>query len=243
MLKHFPDYNELDTVPQLQERSSVLPLGLELNRLDRQRPADGRTGPALLLWNHRWEYDKNPGAFFRALYALQERGVDFLVAVLGEHFVRAPSVFEQARERLGRRIVQFGYAESRTEYARWLWRADIAVSTAIHDFFGAAVVEAVHCNSWPILPRRLTYPELLPPVAHNECLYEEGELVGALAWAIENVGTLRRRMADGHPLQEHVARYDWSRMAPVYDARMDELRAAADGASVTEGGSSATESV
>jgi len=158
LLKHFPDYNELPTVADLRARASVLPLGLDLQPLDAYHPDARRSGPATILWSHRWEYDKNPGAFLAALDALAERGYDFRVAFLGEVFVRIPPEFQAVRERLGKRLLQFGYVDARADYARWLWRSDIVASTAIHEFFGAALVEALYCNCFPVLPGRLSYP-------------------------------------------------------------------------------------
>ncbi|MFN2165049.1 MAG: DUF3524 domain-containing protein, partial [Anaerolineae bacterium] len=81
LLKHFPDHNGLHTLAPLRERSQVLPIGLDLVRYDAYAADDPSTpatwsgadarGP-LILWNHRWEYDKNPKAFFKALYTLAE---------------------------------------------------------------------------------------------------------------------------------------------------------------------------
>ena len=219
LLKHFPDYNELNTIPLLRERSRVLPLGLDLAPLDAHRPAEPRSGPLLILWNHRWEYDKHPALFFQALYALQERGLDFRVALLGEHFVRTPPKFDVARERLGERIVQFGYADSRAAYARWLWRADLVVSTAIHEFFGAAVVEALYCGCYPLLPNRLTYPQFIPAGDRAACLYDTDEaLVERLAWAATHVDAVRARS-----WRNVAAAYDWGHMAPLYDETLDQV--------------------
>ena len=223
LLKHFPDYNELHTVQELRARSEVLPLGLDLSRLDAHRPSDLTTGPAIILWNHRWEYDKNPGEFLQALYTLAERGTDFRVVLLGEVFVRVPAEFQEARERLGERILQFGYVESFAEYARWLWRADIVVSTALHDFFGAAVVEAMYCGCWPILPWRLSYPQFVPEAYRGRCLYRSREeLLELLRQAIENASAWRAEATGVHgsPLREVVAGYDWSAIAPAYDRRL-----------------------
>ena len=50
--------------------------------------------------------------------------------------------FEAARERLGERVIHYGWADAET-YARLLWQADVVVSTALHEFFGISVVEAM----------------------------------------------------------------------------------------------------
>ncbi len=232
LLKHFPDYNELHTVDELRGRSEVLPLGLDLDRLDAWRPIPEPPGrPPLILWNHRWEYDKNPAEFFQALYTLAGRGIDFRLAVLGESFVRVPPEFEEARERLGDRIVQFGYLDHPQDYVHWLWRADLIVSTAFHDFFGAAVVEAVYCRTFPILPRRLAYPQFIPEALHPHCLYDDHDslvslLEAALKKAAEGVTNPEvRRESDHHldMLRRRVAVYAWSQMASEYDRRLEAI--------------------
>jgi glycosyltransferase involved in cell wall biosynthesis len=219
LLKHFPDYNELWAVEVLRAKARVLPLGLDLARFDAFRPARTRTDPALVLWNHRWEYDKDPAAFFAAIYALVEEGLDFGVILLGESFRNQPAEFLEARRRLGERIVHFGFAEDPADYARLLWQADVVVSTAIHEFFGAAVVEACYCGCFPVLPRRLSYRELIPPELHAACLYDEFEgLLARLRHAILDVEQVRCRS-----LQAHMARYGWQQMAAEYDTRLAEV--------------------
>lgn len=221
LLKHFPDHNELETIPALRQRSSVLPLGLDLRPLDAAKPSEPHRGPLLILWNHRWEYDKNPKVFINALYALAGSGATFEVALLGEHFVSEPPEFAEARERLGSRIVQYGYAPSREEYARWLWKADVVVSTALHDFFGAAVVEAIYCECLPLLPNRLAYPQFIPPEDRSWCLYDRSrQLIQRLQWAADHVNEIRMRS-----LRQVAAAYDWSQSAPNYDALLSELAA------------------
>lgn len=216
LLRHFPDYNELPTVRELRARSAVLPLGLDLSRLAGLRPAERRIGPPLIVWNHRWEYDKNPAEFLRALYILAERNLTFEVAILGERFVRVPPEFSEARERLGTRIVQFGYVEEYTEYAHWLWDADIAVSTAIHDFFGAAIVEAMFCGCHPVLPNRLAYPQFVPAAYQSRVLYATfDELVERLTELVRGAPLL--------DLSSSVAGYDWPVVAPLYDAALATL--------------------
>ena len=219
LLKHFPDYNELWAVDALRAKARVLPLGLNLARLDAGRTVRPKSGRAVILWNHRWEYDKDPPAFFHALYTLAEEGLDFGLVLLGESFRKQPGEFLEARRLLGERILQFGYAEDPLDYARWLWQSDIVVSTAIHEFFGAAVVEACYCGCFPILPRRLSYPELVPAGMHAACLYEGPEgLVDRLREAILDVESVRSGV-----LRTHTAQYDWQQMAPLYDKQMEEV--------------------
>jgi glycosyltransferase involved in cell wall biosynthesis len=240
LLKHFPDYNELDSVETLRAKSQVLPLGLDLRRFDEERPAvsdqlsavGGRrsrreaslsavgTGP-LILWNHRWEYDKNPEEFFRALDVLAGRGLDFGLVILGENFRRQPGEFLEAQRRLGERVRHAGYAPDFADYARWLWQADLLPVTSRHDFFGSSVIEAIYCGCFPLLPRRLSYPELVPPEYHDLCFYRDfDDLVARLASAIEQGAPLQPAA-----LQSAVARFDWHAMAPLYDER---LQAAAE---------------
>jgi len=223
LLKHFPDHRELDSVEALRAKSQVLPLGLDLRRFDAWRPSPGSRNPQpLILWNHRWEYDKNPEAFFRALTILAERGLDFGLVVLGESFRQQPTEFIEARRRLGDRVRHMGYVPHFADYARWLWQADLLPVTSHHDFFGASVVEAIYCGCFPLLPRRLSYPELIPSDYHSLCFYRDfDDLVDRLASAIQNPDRL-----DQTALSQAVVRFDWDEMAPLYDARLEAVRTA-----------------
>jgi glycosyltransferase involved in cell wall biosynthesis len=219
LLKHFPDYNELWVVDALRQRSAVLPLGLDLARLDAHRPLEPTRGRPLILWNHRWEYDKDPETFFRAIYALASEGLDFALILLGESFRNKPAEFFEARRRLGDRIHHFGYAPDIAAYARLLWQADIVVSTAIHEFFGAAVVEACYCDCLPILPRRLSYPELLPAEHHSRCLYDDYD--GLLYRLRKEIAQIDRTRA--LTVQRPFACYDWRNMAARYDLAVSAI--------------------
>lgn len=214
LLKNFPDYNELVTVKEMRNKSSVLHLGLDLKRLDGHRPESiKKGGKPLILWNHRWEYDKNPADFFRALYIIAEKGLEFELAVLGENFRKKPAEFEEARERLGDRIVQFGYAEDFPSYASLLWKADIMPVTSNQDFFGGSVVEGIYCNNFPLLPKRLAYPEHIPEEFQEEFFYEDfDDLVGRLEKAIINIDDTRSK-----DVGRFVGGYRWEEMAPRYD--------------------------
>jgi glycosyltransferase involved in cell wall biosynthesis len=214
-LKHFPEFNELETLRPLRGKSQVLPVGIDYSRLEPPPLPNAKSAaPPLVIWNQRWEYDKNPTAFFRALFALHDEGIPFRVALCGQRFRRRPTEFETAVERLGTRIIHVGYAKP-ARYRRLLWEATITISTAYHEFFGISVLEAIYCHTLPILPHRLSYPELIPARYHDQCLYEN------------EAGLLERvRRALLHPeesaltataLAATAARYAWHKVAPVYD--------------------------
>jgi glycosyltransferase involved in cell wall biosynthesis len=176
-------------------------------------------GPLRIVWNHRWEHDKGPDAFFGALDALVSMDVDFEVIVLGESFAKVPPIFEEARVRLGERVIHFGYADSRGDYARWLNHGDVVVSTARHEFFGASVCEAMYCGCAPLLPHKLAYPELVPEALRTDALYDTpDEMVARLAsYSALPPATL------GAESREVVKRFDWRHMAPAYDSLLAEL--------------------
>jgi glycosyltransferase involved in cell wall biosynthesis len=211
LLKHFPDHNELETVHQIEEKSCVLPIGLDLKRFSNCKSI--KSDPPLILWNHRWEYDKNPESFFNALFKLDSDEIDFRVVLLGESFGKAPVIFEDAQKRLKEKIVYFGFCKDSGEYAQWLWNSDILPVTNIQDFFGISVMEAMYCNTYPLLPNRLTYPELLPKSLHEDHMYKsEDELLEKLKWCISNIDEVRKK-----EFSEISVRFDWDKMAPEYD--------------------------
>ena len=65
---------------------------MDLAKFDKHKTQ--KKGNPLILWNHRWEYDKNPESFFECLYQLQQNDIDFDIAVLGESFNTNPNVFD-----------------------------------------------------------------------------------------------------------------------------------------------------
>lgn len=220
-LRGFPDFRETATIDRIRERSATLPLGLDLQRFDAfgEEPRRAAWQGPLILWNHRWEYDKNPQEFFEVLFRLAERELPFELAVLGESYCRKPQIFAEARERLQEHIVHWGFAESFAEYASWLWRADLLPVTAHHDFFGVSVVQAIYCRCLPLLPRRLAYPEHLDERYNPECFYRDSEELLARLTDFCHSGIPDA----GDRLRQQVRARDWETMIRIYDENLEKI--------------------
>ncbi len=219
-LRHYPEHNEMDTVGLLRHKSHVLPVGIDLRRLDPPSPAADPDAAPLILWNQRLEFDKNPESFISLLVELAEAGVPFRVALCGERFGRPSAAWKAGVAQLGPRVIHDGYAEEDV-YRRLLWEATVTISTAAHEYFGIAILEAVYCHTLPLLPARLSYPELIPGAFHADCLYHgRPDLKRRLEWALGDSAAAR---AVAGRLAPAVAEYDWSVIGPRYDAALAEL--------------------
>lgn len=208
-LNQFPDKQEKENINLIKSKSNVLHLGMDLAPFDEFEYHPTNENP-ILIWNHRWEYDKNPEEFFEALFKLDEAGIEFGLIVLGEQNDVNPPIFDEANSKLKNRIVHWGYVENFAEYAHLLWKADILPVTSNQDFFGGSVVEAMYCGCFPLLPNRLAYREHLADQQKEVCLYEDGELLNRLKSIIAHWENQRFTTV--------VGKYDWSLQIDQYDS-------------------------
>lgn len=207
-----------DGVAAVEAKSLVLPVGVELGwirQLERARP---ESLPRTILWNHRWEFDKAPELFARALRALKARGVRFRLIVAGEPGDNPSEAITGLPGEFGEEIVHFGFAPTKEQYGRLLWQSDIVVSTTRHEFFGVGMVEAMAAGCVPCAPNRYNYPGLLPEALHKQLLWEsEADLIARLESLL--TGALPGRQA----LQTAAARFGWERVAPEWDRVLGRL--------------------
>lgn len=223
-LKRMPDYQPLDAADRIRAKSDIRPQGVQ----EFPRRAERMPGPIRILWAARWEHDKNPDAFFLALKSLKLAGVDFRVSVIGEQFRERPPIFDWARQYFFHHIDRWGFQESRQDYEEALMEADVFVSTANHEFFGITAAEAIAAGAYPLLPKRLAYPEILDPKVAGDvsCFFYEREAEGLA----ERLGELAELLGKGDLWQgDHerakraTARFSWSRLAPILDEAIESV--------------------
>jgi glycosyltransferase involved in cell wall biosynthesis len=213
-IKKMPDYRPEWVTAAIRSKSGVLYPGCSFDGAP-DTDAFTDSDPPLIIWNHRWEFDKNPKDFFEALETLLERGHDFQIALLGKNVQFVPKQFIKARKRFGDRIVQYGYVPSKEKYYEWLRRGTVIVSTANQENFGMSVIEAIRQGCLPLLPKRLSYPEIIPEALHSDFLYQDNQdMADKLAFIIENVSVFQEKRRQ---LAEAMTRFGWENLGDLYD--------------------------
>jgi glycosyltransferase involved in cell wall biosynthesis len=181
-LKKYSDRSYLRLIDQLQAKSRVVHPGIALQHFDAQRrpappaSADARK-PPVIVWNQRWEYDRNPDMFCRIINRLDDTDCVFDLILAGDQLHTDSPELRNLRDRYGDRILHYGYVTDMQKYGELLHKGDIALSTSRYEFFCTALMEAVYCGCHPMVPNDLTYPELIPealqqPLLHAPVFYE-----------------------------------------------------------------------
>ena len=162
LLQKMPDAVPGGVIESIADKSRVLPVPIEDHWYEQTTRRMDATRPLTIVWNHRWEYDKAPERMLAALFELHEAGIDFTAHVVGQQFRQQPAVFAEMYPRLQQHIGEWGMLESARDYKALLQGAHVVLSTALHEFQGLAVLEAVACGCIPLVPDRLCYRELFP---------------------------------------------------------------------------------
>jgi len=220
-MKMMPEYRPHWVGDQIRAKAAVLYPGCNFPAGPAELKAWDLSKPPLIIWNHRWEFDKSPETFFAALESVLSAGFEFRLALLGENFQVVPKPFLTAREKFGERIVQYGYEVSKKKYQDWLKQGVIVVSTAIQENFGISIVEAIRNGCYPLLPNSLSYPELIPEGHHTDCLYNsQEELVEKLSRILATPGKYVEKRGE---LASHMEKYSWEVVIDKYDKEIEEL--------------------
>lgn len=164
LLARLPDGVPGNIGARIERKSAVLPVPIRPIARSGARPSApaAERDRRLIVWNHRWEHDRNPDLFAEAMLELARRGADFRLALLGPRPRKGPDARELLRRELPDRIRVDAMLPG-PEYRNLLAGAGIAVSTSRHEFQGLALLEAASAGCIPLVPDDLCYPEIYPP--------------------------------------------------------------------------------
>lgn len=207
LLKAMPDAVPEGVVERLSRQSTICPVAIEPVRGAGQRRHD----PKIILWNHRWEHDKQPSLFTDAMLALADSGVPFRLALLGRRPGQGPEALVRLREALPDRIAVDGMLP-RASYRDWLAHASIAVSTSAHEFQGLSMLEAASAGARPLVPDALCYPELYPAPYRYSAGCLDALVARLTAWITEEL-----------PAPVDVSPWYSQRLIPGWNALLREL--------------------
>jgi glycosyltransferase involved in cell wall biosynthesis len=220
-LEQAADDRHLEHVEAVVAHSEVLPVGVDLAGLSPDRRPAPDDGPPLVLWSHRWEWDKQVDGALRMLRGLADEGVEFRVALAGEQPAHLSGHLGGLVADLGERVIHRGHLP-RDQYVDLVLRSDVVLSTAKQEFFGIAMVEAIAAGCVPVLPDDVSYPEIVPPGWHDAALHDwrGAGAVDHLRSVLTDLPAARQAV-DG--LAGSMRRFDWSVVAPAYDDRLVRL--------------------
>jgi len=189
LLAKLPKPNPRSALLERLDDAAVVSPGVDTDAIA-LGPGPGSEGPLRVAFNHRWEHDKDPRAFLSACAETVRNESALELVLLGERFAATPPGLEPLLTELAPHIVHEGYAPDRATYATLLGSCDVVASTALHEFFGMAVAEGLAAGCTPLVPDRLSYPEVLGEELSPH-LYAEGELTTRLAEHAKDPAKLR----------------------------------------------------
>ena len=219
LLHKLPDCVPYGLVDTIVKRAEVVPVGLADDvfkvAVSAKSTASERT--LEVVWNHRWEYDKGPERLLAFVKALPE-GLALRFHIVGQRFRNDPECFIELAELLKRRqwLGQWGPVSAREEYLALLAQSDYVLSTAIHDFQGLAVLEAMALGCLPLVPDRLAYSQFVAGAYRyqsSDTIVEEADSAAQLFMHL-----LASRQTNASPALMDLT---WSHLKPRYQAVFD----------------------
>jgi glycosyltransferase involved in cell wall biosynthesis len=228
LLRRLPDRVPAGVVALLRARAVVLPVpfdGAEDGSASEQATwaaeDDYPRRPLRLLWLGRFEHDKGAERLEPLLQRLEQLQLDFELALVGQQFRRSPEVFSRLRQQHRERLVLFGNLPTKGDLHTVMRRADLVLSTALHEFQGLAVLEAVSRGCSPVVPDRLAYREIYPDRFRYCSALQEPSREAASAAAL--IQSLAAQLAAGQLPVPAVDDWAAAALGPRYRAVFAEL--------------------
>ena len=196
---------------RIERSSQVLPVGIQSPNQELKSFEERNID---FLWNHRWDYDKNPSSFQNLSLALIKEFPHLKIALLGEDSQKS-DVFSQLKGH-SQNIVKEGFLNNREEYWSTLTSSKILPVTSIHDFQGISLLEAMISGVIPLVPNRMVYPEILqelPQLIYNS----QNELEEKCHHFITQDSPLRERV------KEIATPFLWQNILPAWKKNINSF--------------------
>lgn len=206
LLNKLPDFKSLDSLSLIKQKSKIIPVGITCNSTDED--GSNPSSEIVILWNHRWEYDKNPRSFLKVIQSFDKIG--FKLNICGEQGRTWPQEFDAIKMEFKNKIKHFGYVESKNKYYKILGESDFLPVTSNQEFFGISVLEAAAMGVIPILPKRLSYIGLFQKFP--ELFYEDESDIQEMI-----LDLLPCKNETSRLLINEFSRYQWSNIILEYD--------------------------
>lgn len=203
-----------EIIPAIWHKTRVLHPPVQVDQVAR------KCGPAdqpVIAWAARWEREKRPDLFVAAILECIDAGLRPRIQLLGIP-AGVESIAGELPEAFRQKVTPESGFPTRADYEAALAESDLWISTAEHEFFGVAAIEAAMLGATPLLPRALAYPETLPSAP----TYQPGD-AGDLARKITSLAT--RRFHQPAPWQIDARRFQASLVAARFDELVSELAA------------------
>lgn len=205
LLKKMPDLAPKHLTESFNVKSLIIPVPIKQNMNSRLQ----KSNKLRIVWNHRWEWDKNPELLESIVDKLAKHSQQIELIITGQQFRTVPESFTRI-QRYPSLVSHCQFVEDKSEYQRLLASCDVVLSTAIHEFQGIAVLEAVAAGCLPLLPNRLSYPEMFGP----DYLYQESGSIDDQA--TDAVATILTWLEKGLPIVPQVNSFFETTLRPKY---------------------------
>jgi glycosyltransferase involved in cell wall biosynthesis len=203
----------------IEAKARVVGLPVATRFIDSCRTTN-RFSRRTVVYNHSPVASKNPAEFIEVIgkvMARYEVDVLFTRSFKGEQ-VNGSVELRELRRQFDDRVI-LGDDLNLKDYFRALWMADIQVSTAQHESFGIATLEAMYTENCCLLPTRGSYPEICS--GNSEILYKSiDDLERRLSYFIERPEEARRV---GGALRNEARRYSERVVIPLVVDVLDEM--------------------
>lgn len=222
LLSRLPDYQSAQaSLNEIRNKSKILWIGIELDRINKiikSRKALP-SGPPIILWNHRWEHDKNPQLFSNLLHHIRDRNIKFRLVLLGDNS-EFSTIYKALLQDFAENILHQGFVVDFKAYVSLMAGSHIYPVTSSQDFYGISVLEAISCGPTPILPANRVYSDFVPELEYPRLFYHnDSELFSK----VEQLIVLQGSESQSHRIMDKLENHSIHNVINDFDLHMSTI--------------------